>query len=76
MKRLLFRRPRLALGFLFFLAAGLGIWFDWAASVVPLLMITVGLTLHGRSWWAAWREQRTKPAEPAERVLKWYPSWW
>jgi hypothetical protein len=52
------------------MVAGIGIWFDWPAVTVPGLIAWSAIQI-----WQAWTD-RDRPAEPAERVLKWYPKWW
>ncbi|MEW2476117.1 MULTISPECIES: hypothetical protein [Micromonospora] len=75
------RRPRLrqvllGLGFLLWLVAGLGLWFDWLGWLTPPLLLVAGALVHGPDVVRAWRERTSKPPEPAERVLRHYPTWW
>ncbi|WP_341717997.1 hypothetical protein QQG74_30080 [Micromonospora sp. FIMYZ51] len=75
------RRPRLrtvliGLGVLVWLVAGIGLWSGWPDKTVSAVMIGAGFLLYGPGIVSAWRERRSKPPEPAERVLRHYPSWW
>ncbi|PZG22189.1 hypothetical protein C1I95_05845 [Micromonospora craterilacus] len=70
------RTLQLGFGFLLWVVAGFGLWLGWAGQVVSSLMIAAGLVVHGPRLVTAWRERGSKPAEPAERVLRHYPNWW
>ncbi|MCW3842541.1 hypothetical protein ONA70_20795 [Micromonospora yasonensis] len=74
------KRPRLRMtqlvGFLLWLASGVGLWLDWPDKATSLLLIAGLLVFHGPTAIAAWRERESKPPKSAEEVLRWYPKWW
>ncbi len=74
------KRPRLRVaqlvGFLLWLASGVGLWLGWRDEITSSLLLAAGLFAFGPAAIASWRERKSKPPKPAEEVLRWYPKWW
>ncbi|MEU6074901.1 hypothetical protein [Micromonospora sp. NPDC047074] len=75
MKRPLLRVTQLV-GFLLWLASGVGLLLGWPDTATSLLFLA-GLPLfQGPTAVAAWRDRKPNPPKSAEEVLRWYPKWW
>ena len=75
MKRRLLRATQFV-GFLLWLAWGVGLWLGWPDEATWLLLLAGMLLFQGPTVIADWRERESRSPKSAEEVLRWYPKWW
>ncbi|MFI6821305.1 hypothetical protein ACIBJE_10160 [Micromonospora sp. NPDC050187] len=76
MKRRLLRMTQLV-GFLLWLASGVGLLLGWPDTATSPLLLAGLLVFHCPTAIADRRREReSKPPKSAEEVLRWYPKWW
>lgn len=65
------------MGWVLFLASGVGLWLHWGDLEVWLLMGAALLALQRSRGFSRPDVEPTQKEPPsAEKVLRWYPKWW
>ena len=77
MKRARLRTLSTLVGWVLYLAAGLGLWLNWGDLGVWLLTEAAMLAIQWSQGFSRPKSIRAKEApDSPKKVLRWHPSWW